>query len=138
MILNAYMLLIIYARVSLTPLYSMLVFFAECWERKLPIQLRVEMLNRDLHQPLGISYVLRSFSVRCLVSLAYGRGLISTVNLFIVVHQAIESFLRNRIGDSAGDFLVISFGGFISIQCSWIALISLFLSLGACFPSSVW
>ena len=98
MLLNAYMLLIIYARVSLTPLYSILVLFVECCESKLLIQVRVEKLNGDLHQPSRIRYVSRSFSVRCLVSLAYGKGLISVVTLSIVVPQAIGSFLHNRIG----------------------------------------
>ena len=76
------------------------------------IQARVEKLNGDLHQPSRIRYVLRSFSVRCLVSLAYRKGLISVVTLSILVPQAIGSFLYNRIGDHTGKFLVISFGGF--------------------------
>ena len=80
--------------------------------------MRVEKLNGDLHQPFGIRYVSISFSVRCLVSLSYGKGLISTVTMFVVVPQAIGSFLRNRIGDHTGEFLVISFGGFFGIQCS--------------------
>ena len=82
------------------------------------IQARLEKLNGDLHQPFGIRYVLRSFSVRCLVSLAYSKGLISAVTLSVVVPQAIGIFLRNRIGNHTGEFLVISFGGFIGIQCS--------------------
>ena len=97
MLLNAYMLLIIYAKVGLvTIIYRMLVLFAKCRERKLLIQVRVENLNRDLHQPSGIRYVSRSFSVRFLVSLAYGKGLISAVTLSIVVPQAIGIFLCNR------------------------------------------
>ena len=95
---------------------------------QIAIKARVENLNGDLHQPSTIRYVSRSFSVRCFISLAYGKGLISVVTLSIVVPQAIGSFLCNRIGDSAGEFLVIYFGGFIDIQCSLIALISLFLS----------
>ena len=122
------MLLIIYARVGITPLYSMLVLFAECWESKFLIQARVEKLNGDLYQPSEIRYVSRSFSVRCYVSLAYGKWLISEVTLSIVVPQAIWSFLHKRIGNHTGEFLVIFFGDFIGIQCSWIALISLFLS----------
>ena len=109
-------------------IYSMLVLFAECWESKLSIQARIEKLNGDLHQPSGKRYVSRSFSVRCLVSLTYRKGLIFVVTLSIVVPQSIGSFLHNRIGDHTGEFLVISFGGFVGIQCSWIALISLFLS----------
>ena len=72
----------------------------------------LEKLNGDLHQPSGIRYVSISFSVRCLISLAYGKGLISMVTLSLVVPQAIGSFLRNRIGDHTGEFLVISFAGF--------------------------
>ena len=127
-LLIAYTLLIIYARVGLTPLYSMLSLFADCWQSKLLTQAGLERLNGDLHQPSGIRYVSRSFSVRCFISLAYGKGLISTITLSVVVPQAIGIFLRNRIGNYTGDFLVISFGVFVSIQCSWIALISLFLS----------
>ena len=73
--------------------------------------MRVEKLNGDLHQTSGIRYISRSFSARYLVSLAYRKGLISMVTLSIVLPQAIGSFLRNRIGDSTGDFLVIFFGG---------------------------
>ena len=47
-----------------------------------------------------------------------GKGLISAVTLSIVVPEAIGSFVRNRIGNHTGEFLVISFGDFISIQCS--------------------
>ena len=47
-----------------------------------------------------------------------GKGLIFVVTLSIVVPQAIGSFLCNRIGDHTGEFLVISFGGFMGIQCS--------------------
>ena len=45
-----------------------------------------------------------------------GKGLISAVTLSVVVPQAIGIFLRNRIGDHTGEFLVISFGDFIGIQ----------------------
>ena len=76
--------------------------------------MRVEKLNKDLHQPFKIRYVLRSFSVRCFLSLAYEKGLIYVVTLSIVVPQAIGIFLRNRIGDHTGEFLVISFGVFFS------------------------
>ena len=107
----------------------MLVLFAECWDSKSLIQVRVEKVNKDLHQPSRIRYESRYFSVRCLVSLAYREGLISRGNLSIMVPQAIGISLRNRIGNSAGEFLVIfPLGVFIGIQCSWIALISLFLS----------
>ena len=107
----------------------MLVLFAECWVSKLLIQARVGKLNGDLHQPSRIRYESRLFSVRCLVSLVYRKWLISGVNLSILVPQAIVISLHNIVGDSTGEFLVIfPLGVFISIQYSWIALISLFLS----------
>ena len=103
------------------------------------IQARVEKINGDLHQPSEIRYVSRSFSVKCLVSLAYGKGFISAVTLSIVVPQAIGSFLRNRIGDHTGEFLVISFGGFcrhsMFLNCSDFYVSE--SSIGACFPGSV-
>ena len=46
MLLNAYMLLIIYARVDLTQLYRILVLFSECSDNKLSIQERVEKSQR--------------------------------------------------------------------------------------------
>ena len=56
----------------------------------------MEKINGDLHQPSGIRYELRSFSVRCLVSLVYRKGLISGVNLYVLVPQAIGTSLHNR------------------------------------------
>ena len=101
--------------------------------------MRVEKLNGDLHQPSKIRYVSRSFSVRCLVSIAYGKGLIFVVTLSIVVPQAIGSFLHNRIGNHTGEFLVISFGGFYQhstfLNCSDFSISE--SGLGAHFPSSV-
>ena len=41
-----------------------------------------------------------------------GKGLIFVVTLSVVVPQAIGIFLRNRIDDHTGEFLVLSFGGF--------------------------
>ena len=76
-----------------------------CLVCKLLLQVRVEKINRDLHQPSRIRYVSRSFSFRCLVSLAYGKGLISAVTLSVVVPQAIGSFLHN-INASLYDFLL--------------------------------
>ena len=66
------------------------------------------------HQPPGIRYESRSFSVSYLVSLAYRKGLIYRVKLSVVVHQAIGIYLRNRIGDSAREFLVVVLWGFLS------------------------
>ena len=66
-------------------------------------QAGLEELNGDIHQPSEIRYFLRSFSVICFISLAYGKGLIYMVTLSIVVPQAIGIFLRNKIGNSAGD-----------------------------------
>ena len=54
----------------------------------------LEKLNGDLHQPSGIKYVSRSFSVRCFISLIYGKGLIFAVTLSVVVPQAIGISLR--------------------------------------------
>ena len=42
-------------------------------------------------------------SVRCFVSLAYGKGLISTVTLSVLVPQSIGSFIHKRIGDHTRD-----------------------------------
>ena len=99
----------------------------------------MEKLNEDLHQSSRIRYVSRSFGVRYLVSLAYGKGLISAVTLSIVVLQAIGSFLRNRIADHTGEFLVISFGGFYQhsmfLNCSNFSIFE--SGLGACFSGSV-
>ena len=76
--------------------------------------MKVGKLNEDLHQPSRIRYKSRSFSVSGLVSLAYRKGLIFGVKLSVVVPQAIGISLRNRIGDSVGDFLVVFFWGFLS------------------------
>ena len=96
MISNAYTLLIIYARVYITPIYiySMLVLFIDCWGSNLSIQAGVGKLNGDLLQPSGIRYKFWSFSVRYLISLAYWKGLISGVKLSIVIPQAIGISLR--------------------------------------------
>ena len=99
----------------------------------------MENFNGDLHQPSGIRYVSRSFSVRCLVSLAYWKGLISAVTLSIVVPQAIGIFFRNRIGDHTGEFLVIFFGGLYrhSMFLIWSDFSISESGLGTCFPGSV-
>ena len=48
--------------------------------------------------------------------------------LSVVVPQAIGIYLRNRIGDSTGEFLVVVLWGFsIGIHWIWIALSLLFL-----------
>ena len=60
--------------------------------------MRVEKLNGDLHQPSGIRYKSRSFSVRFFVYLTYREGLISEVNLSVVVPQSIGISLRNIFG----------------------------------------
>ena len=89
MLLNSYTLLIIYDRVGLTQLYI------ACLSCLLSVEIAVyqynvvKNLNGDLHQPSGIRYKSRSFSVRYLVSLAYRKGLISGVKLSIVVPQDI-------------------------------------------------
>ena len=126
---NAFTLLIIYARMDLTPwyiecLYCLLVVEEVIYQFKL----KIGKLNEDLLQPSGIRYEVWSFSVRHLISISYWKGLISGVKLSIVVPQAIGISLRNRIGDSAGEFLVVVVWGFyIAIQWLWIALFLLFL-----------
>ena len=99
----------------------------------------MEKLNEDLHQPSGITYVSRSFSVRCLVSLTYRKGLISAVTLSVVVPQAIGSFLHNKIGDHTGEFLVIFFGGLyrhsMFLICSNFSVSE--SGFGACLSGSV-
>ena len=81
----------------------------------------------------------RSFSVRCLVSLAYRKGLISAVTLSVVVPQSIGSFFCNRIGEHIGEFLVISFGGFYQhsmfLNCFDFSVFE--SGLGASLPVSV-
>ena len=97
-------------------------------------------LNGDIHQPSKIRYKSRSFSVRCLVSLAYREGLISGVNLSIVVPQAIGISLCNRIGDSAREFLVIfPLGVFYrhSMFLNYSDFSISELGMEACFPGSV-
>ena len=96
MLLIAYTLLIIYARVVLTPLYSMLVLFADCWEIKLLTQAGLEKLNGELDQPSRIRYVSRSFSVKCFISLAYWEGIyFHGYSVCCGTPQAIGSFLHN-------------------------------------------
>ena len=104
----------------------MLVLFIECWGSNLSIQAGVGKLNEDLHQPSGIRYESRSFSVRCLVSLAYMEGLIFGVKLSVVVPQAIGISLRNRIGDSTRDVPCLSLG-FGGKMCLILLTCSLFL-----------
>ena len=103
------------------------------------IQARVKNLNGDLHQPSGIRYVSRSFSVRCLVSLAYGKQLIFVVTLSVVVPQAIGIFLCNIIGDHTGEFLIIYFGGFyrhsMFLNCFDFSVSE--SGMEACFPGSL-
>ena len=97
MISNAYTLLIIYARVDLTPIYSMLVLFTCCWGSDSLIQDEVGNLNRDLLQPSRIRYEVWSFSVRYLISLGYWKGLIFGVKLSVLVTKSIWISLCNTI-----------------------------------------
>ena len=98
MISNDYMLLIIYSRVELTQLYIVcLSCLLNVEETIHQFKLKLEIkLNGDLHQPSRIRYESRSFSVSCLVSLAYRKGLIFGVKLSVVVPQAIGISLHNR------------------------------------------
>ena len=93
---------------------SILVLFTCCWGSNLSIQAEVGKLNGDLLQPSEIRYEVWSFSVRHLISIAYWKGLIFGVKLSVVVPQAIGISLCNRIGDSAGEFLVVVLWGFLS------------------------
>ena len=106
----------------------MLVLFPCCWRSNLSIQAEIGKLNEDLLQPSGIRYEVWSFSVRYLISIAYWKGFIYGVKMTVVVPQAIGISLYNRIGDSAGEFLVVVLWGFsIDIQWLWITLFLLFL-----------
>ena len=132
MISSAYTLLIIYARIDLTPIYiySMLVLFTCCWGSDWSIQAEVGKLNEDLHQPSGIRYEVWSFNVRCLISIAYWKGLIFGVKLSIVVPKAIGISLCNRIGDTAGDVPCFYLGfagtmGLILLTWSWFLSVSM-------------
>ena len=126
---NACTLLIIYARIDLTPwyiecLYCLLVVEEVIYQFKL----NIGKLNGDLLQPLGIRYEVWSFSVRHLIFIAYWKGLISGVKLSVVVPQTIGISLRNRIGESAGDVPCFYWGfvgtmGLILLTCSLFLLV---------------
>ena len=125
MLLIAYTLLIIYARVGLTPLYSMLVLFVDCWEGKLLTKAGLEKLKGDLHQPSKIRYVSISFSVICFISLAYWEGIDFYRYFFCCgTPQAIVSFLHNRIGDFAGEYFPIQWCASKWILNPWMLLIA--------------
>ena len=99
MISNAYILLIIYARVGITRLYiACLSCLLNVEESIYQFKMKLESSNGDLHQPSGTRYESRSFSVSCLVSLAYRKGLISGVKLSVVVPQDIGISLHNNLG----------------------------------------
>ena len=129
---NAYTLLIIYARIDLTPWYIVCLYCLLVVEEVLyQLNLKIGKLNGDLLQPSGIRYEVWSFSVRHLISIAYWKGLIFEVKLSVVVPQAIGISLRNRIGDSAGDVpcLSLGFGGtmcLIFLTCSLFLLVYVF------------
>ena len=129
MISNVYTLLIIYARIDITLIYIVCLYCLLVVEEVIyQFKLNIGKLNGDLPQPSRIRYEVWSFSVRYLISLAYWKEFISGVKMSIVVPQAIGIYLSNRIGDSAGEFLVVVLWGFsIGIQWLWIALSFLFL-----------
>ena len=139
---NAFTLLIIYARIDLTAWYieclCCLLVVEEVTDQ---FKMKIGKLNGDLLQLSKIRYKVWSFSVRHLISIAYWKGLISGVKLSIVVPQAIGISLHNRIGDSAGEFLVVVLWGWFSwrsmyLNCSF-SLVSV-SGLGACMPGRVW
>ena len=76
-------------------IYRMLLLSTCCWGSNISIQVEVGKLNGDLIQLSGIRYEVWSFSVICLISIAYWKGLISRVKLSVVVLQAIGIYLRN-------------------------------------------
>ena len=132
----------IYARIDLTPWYIVCLYCLLVVEEVLyQFKMKIGKLNGDLLQPSEIRYEVWSFSVRHLLSIAYWKILISGVKMFVVVPQAIGISLRNRIGDSAGEFLVVVLWGLFSrhsmyLNCSF-SLVSV-SGLGACIPSRVW
>ena len=128
-------------------IYSMLVFFTECWGSNVSIQGEVGNLNGDLLQPSRIRHEVWSFSVRYLISISYWKGLISGVKLSVVVPQAIGISLRNRIGDSAGDVPCFYLGvcghngldiiDFLFVSpCFWVSFYSMFIHWHS--PLFVW
>ena len=84
---NAYTLLIIYARIDLTPwyiefLYCLLVVEEVIYQFKLKLKSSTGIyFNRQ-------RYEVWSFSVRHLISIAYWKGLISGVKLSVLVPQS--------------------------------------------------
>ena len=141
---NAFTLLIIYARIDLTPWYIECLYFLRVVEEVIyQFKLKIGKFNGDLLQPSGIRYEVWSFSVRHLISIAYWKGLIYGVELYVVVPQAIGISLRNRIGDSPGEFLVVVLWGLfyrhsMNFNCSLsLSLVSV-SGLGACMLGSVW
>ena len=120
-------------------IYRMLVLFTCCWGSNLSIQAEVGKLNEDL--PSGTRYEVWSFSVRHLFSIAYWKGLIYGVKMSVVVPQTIRISLCNRIGDSAGEFLVVVRWGLFSRHSMNLnfsfSLVSV-SGMGAYFPGSVW
>ena len=93
---NAYTLLIIYARIDLTPWYIECLYCLLVVEEVTDqFKLKIGKINGDLLQPYGIRYEVWSFSVRHLISIAYWKGLICGVKLSVVVPQAIGISLRN-------------------------------------------
>ena len=100
MISNAYTLLIIYTRVDITPIYSMLVLFTCCLGSNSSIQAEIGKLNGDLLQPSRIKYEVWSCSVRYLISIAYWKGLISRVANSITERNSYGLGYHNRQLDS--------------------------------------
>ena len=88
----------------------------------------MEKLNGDLLQLSRIRYVLRSFSVRYCISLTHGEGIdFCGFSICCGTPQAIGSFLHNRIGNHTGEIPSCFYLGVFCIQCTFIALIFLFL-----------
>ena len=68
------------------------------WIRSLPSCYVPYRHDWNLLQPSGIRYVLRSFSVRCCISLAYWEGIdLCGFSVYCGTPQAIRSFIHNSM-----------------------------------------
>ena len=91
---NAYTLLIIYARIDLTPWYIEFLYCLLVVEELIyQFKMNIGNLNGDLLQLSGIRYEAWSFSVKHLISIAYWKGLIFGVKLSVVV--PLDSYVRH-------------------------------------------
>ena len=118
-------------------IYSMLVLFTCCWGSIISIQIE------DWKAQWGSTSTVQNkvWGLILLFLLHIGKDWFLESKLSVVVPQAIGISLRNRIGDSAGEFLVVVLWGWFSrhsmyLNCSF-SLVSV-SGLGACIPGRVW